>query len=185
MSKKESNPNKPSHHEKRAAKKAAVLGSQKKSRMRLFAVSFCALALIVVAIFVFNIKAKGPSSTASSAEVTYPAKLFQDGEARHFQYKAGNGITVKYFVLKSSDGVIRAAFDACDVCWPSGKGYYQEGDFMVCRNCGKRFASIRVNEVRGGCNPAPLSRAVLDGKLVIEVEDILEGTKYFDFSRTG
>ena len=82
--------------------------------------------------------------------------------------------------------MLRAAFDACDVCWPSGKGYYQSGDYMVCRNCGKRFASVKVNEVRGGCNPAPLTRKVVGENLVVQVKDIVnEGSKYFNFSGRG
>jgi uncharacterized membrane protein len=113
--------------------------------------------------------------------VAFPLSLFEDGKARHFEHKDGK-FTVRYFILKSSDGVLRAAFDACDVCWPAGKGYYQEGDNMVCRNCGRRFASVRVNEVKGGCNPAPLNRSVQNGKLVIQVKDILEGKQYFNFS---
>jgi uncharacterized membrane protein len=86
-------------------------------------------------------------------------------------------------VVKSADGVLRAAFDACDVCWPAGKGYAQDGDFMICRNCGLRFHSTKVNEVKGGCNPAPLERRIENGKLIIRVSDILEGKSYFDFSR--
>ena len=117
--------------------------------------------------------------------VTHPVSLFAEGKAKHFEFQAGNGITVKYFVLKSSDGVIRAAFDACDVCWPSGKGYYQEQDKMVCRNCGKRFSSVKINEVKGGCNPAPLNRKIDGDNLVIQATDILEGQRYFDFRRRG
>jgi uncharacterized membrane protein len=90
-------------------------------------------------------------------------------------------MTIRYFILKSSDGVIRAAFDACDVCWPAGKGYYQEGDHMVCRNCGRRFASVMVNEVQGGCNPAPLTRSLENDKLIIQIKDIQEGHQYFNF----
>ena len=91
-------------------------------------------------------------------------------------------ITVRYFILKSSDGIVRAAFDACDVCWPAGKGYYQDGDSMVCRNCGRRFHSVLINEVKGGCNPAPLTRSVDGDQLVIKVDDILKGKPYFNFS---
>jgi uncharacterized membrane protein len=105
-----------------------------------------------------------------------------DGEAKFFQYQHDD-LTIKYFILKSSDGVIRAAFDACDVCWPAGKGYYQDGDHMVCRNCGRRFASVLVNEVKGGCNPAPLHRSIQDQQVVIQVKDLLEGVRYFDFSQ--
>ncbi|MGD8835081.1 MAG: Fe-S-containing protein, partial [Desulfobacteraceae bacterium] len=62
-----------------------------------------------------------------------------------------------------------------------GKGYYQKGDEMVCRNCGRRFASVLVNEVQGGCNPAPLNRRVEGDQLILRVEDILTGKSYFNF----
>jgi uncharacterized membrane protein len=120
-----------------------------------------------------------------SQEVTYPVIEYKDGKARFYEYKTPEGIRIKYFVLRSSDGVIRAAFDACDVCWPEGKGYKQKGDYMVCVNCGKRFASVRVGEVQGGCNPAPLKREVSGDKLVIQVKDLLEGKKYFNFAKKG
>jgi uncharacterized membrane protein len=118
-------------------------------------------------------------AVAATGMVSYPTSLFDDGKAKHFDYKDGN-ITIRYFVIKSADGIIRAAFDACDVCWPAGKGYYQEGDFMVCRNCGRKFASNLVNEVQGGCNPAPLKRQVDNGLLVIRPEDIRSGATYFN-----
>ena len=124
--------------------------------------------------------ASTPLSSTSTA-VTFPASLFEDGKARHFEHVDGK-FTIRYFVLKSSDGVIRAAFDACDVCWPANKGYYQEGDYMVCRNCGRKFASVLVNEVKGGCNPAPLNRTLESGKLVIQVKDIQEGRQFFNFA---
>jgi uncharacterized membrane protein len=54
---------------------------------------------------------------------------------------------------------------------------------MVCRNCGQRFHSTKVNEVKGGCNPAPLDRRMENGMLLIRVSDILDGRTYFDFSR--
>jgi uncharacterized membrane protein len=120
-----------------------------------------------------------------SQEVTYAVSEYKDGKARFYEYKTPEGIRIKYFVLRSSDGVIRAAFDACDVCWPEGKGYKQKGDYMVCVNCGKRFASVRVGEVQGGCNPAPLKREVVGDKLVVKFKDILEGKKYFNFAKKG
>jgi uncharacterized membrane protein len=175
--------------DKREVKKAVVLGTGKKSRLPIFIVVACA-AIIVgggLLYYVYNTSGSSPVATTPSpaaktvTQVTFPASLFDDGKARHFQHVAGS-FTIKYFILKSSDGVIRAAFDACDVCWPAGKGYYQDGDVMVCRNCGRRFASVLVNEVKGGCNPAPLIRNVENGKVVIQVKDILEGKQYFNFS---
>jgi uncharacterized membrane protein len=117
--------------------------------------------------------------TGSSKGVTVPVSTFDDGKAKYFSYQAPDGKTIKFFALKSSDGVIRAAFDACDVCYQSKKGYRQEGNFMVCNNCGQRFVSTRINEIKGGCNPSPLEREIEGGNLVIAVADILTGSRYF------
>ncbi len=141
------------------------------------------IGIIAAVSMVISFTRTGETRTAQEDRVSYPMNKFDDGKAKFFQYKTPQGITVKYFILKSSDGVVRAAFDACDVCWPSGKGYYQDGDVMVCRNCGRRFASVKVNEVKGGCNPAPLKREIAGDQLVIQVTDIVAGTQYFDFSK--
>ena len=172
--------------EKQVSKKETVLGGEKKGKKRLtfIAILICAGLLVFAGFSILRI-GEMRDAVAVGNQVTHPVNLFEDGRARHFQLDTKGGKSIKYFVLKSSDGVIRAAFDACDVCWASGKGYYQAEDYMVCRNCGKRFASVKVNEVKGGCNPAPLARKVVGGKLVIQVEDILEGRQYFDFSREG
>jgi len=135
----------------------------------------------LLALFMFA--ASALASAAGGAPVTqftYPEKTFADGKARHFSYKTEDGVTIRYFILRSSDGVIRAAFDACDVCWQENKGYSQKGDVMVCNNCGKRFPSARINDVRGGCNPAPLNRKVETGNVIIQVTDLLQGKRYFD-----
>lgn len=141
-----------------------------------------AIAFFPWSFFFLLLIASGISKASDSKEeITYPLKLFEDGKARFFQYKVNNNLTIKYFLLKSSDGIIRAAFDACDVCWAEGKGYYQQGDFMICRNCGRRFASIKINEVQGGCNPAPLKREIRGDKVVIKIKNLLEGAQYFNF----
>jgi uncharacterized membrane protein len=175
-------------NDKLAAKKAAVLGSQPNSRLPLIAAVAAVVVLVGAGFWYLNAQAPqskpdpAAAAVASGDIVAMPVGAFDDGKARYFQQKSGD-ITIRYFVVKSADGVLRAAFDACDVCWPAGKGYAQDGDFMICRNCGLRFHSTKVNEVKGGCNPAPLERRIQNGKLIIRVSDILEGKSYFDFSR--
>jgi len=109
-------------------------------------------------------------------KLNIPIADINNGKAHYFKVKADDGIIVSFFVLKSSDGVIRTAIDACDVCYRSGKGYVREGDFMVCANCGRKFSSTRINEVMGGCNPAPLKRTISGKSLVIEMKDINENS---------
>ena len=174
------------NREKLDAKKAAVLGTQKSNKLLLIAAVVGAAVIVGAAVFIAtgtgsnNTAVATAPAAANNTFVSFPVNLFADGKARHFEHVDGKH-RIKYFILKSSDGIIRAAFDACDVCWPAGKGYYQEGDHMVCRNCGRRFASVRINEVKGGCNPAPLNRSVEGGQLVIQIKDIQEGRQYFDF----
>lgn len=121
---------------------------------------------------------KYTSVEADSGVVTIPVGDVDDGQAHYFKFDQG-GKEIKFFLLKSSDGVIRAAFDACDVCFLEKKGYSQEGEFMVCNNCGMRFHSSRINEVQGGCNPSPLNRKYDDKNVTIRAEDIRAGGRYF------
>jgi len=121
--------------------------------------------------------------TAVNGQLEIPVASVSDGLAHHFQAKASDGTMVHFFVLKSSDGIIRAAIDSCDVCYRSGLGYYEEGDYMVCKNCGQKFASAKINEIKGGCNPAPLNRTVVGDKLVINMHDIDLNSWYMKYRK--
>lgn len=154
-------------------------GKKNRPRRRNNAVRGLCAMLLFIALFgaLYTPALAAPAPGAQDA--TYPASQFDNGKARHYQHKTGDGVTIRYFIMKSSDGVIRTAFDACDVCWREGKGYVQQDDVMLCRNCGRRFPSTKINVVTGGCNPGPLTRNMEGGKVVIKVEHILEGRKYF------
>ena len=191
MTKKASQKHRTSAPKSASKKKAIVLGEAQSSRKpTCLLLGIALLALVVAGVVVWgtgpsgNPVANDVSRVANADEVRFSMAQFDDGQARHFEHEVGD-LTVRYFVLKSSDGVVRAAFDACDVCWPAGRGYVQEGDVMVCRNCGRRFASVRINEVKGGCNPAPLQRAIDGDQLVIRIADIEAGKGYFDLKQKG
>ncbi len=115
---------------------------------------------------------------AEDGMIRLPVSTTADGKARHYTYMNGDQ-PIEFFVLRSADGTIRAAFNACDVCFQARRGYVQQGDHMVCVNCGRRFPADQINVVRGGCNPAPLNRTVAGDMLVIKVADILEGARFF------
>lgn len=126
---------------------------------------------------------KEKSITPQNGFLKIPVNEINDGKAHFFKVKADDGVMVTFFTLRSSDGVIRAAIDACDVCYKAGKGYVQSGDFMICENCGQRFASNRINEVKGGCNPAPLNRVVQGENLVISMKDITANSWYCRYKK--
>jgi len=122
--------------------------------------------------------------TPNNGQLEIPVAGVNDGKAHHFQVKADDGTMVTFFVLKSADGVLRAAIDACDVCYRSGLGYYKEGDKMVCKNCGQKFASNKINVIKGGCNPAPLNRTVVGDKLVIQMRDVNMNSWYMKYRQS-
>jgi uncharacterized membrane protein len=146
------------------------------------------LALIAVVGYLFTAAsndraasavAPGKGAVKSASEgVSVPLSELT-GKARFYDYKTASGKTVRFFAMKSSDGVYRAALDACDVCFAAKKGYRQEGDDMVCNNCGNHFHSAQVNEVKGGCNPVGLERKVEGDRLNVSAKELEAGASYF------
>ena len=114
----------------------------------------------------------------ASGAIRFPVAQFADFEAQHFTY-VHDGEPIEFFVLKSGDGVVRAAFNACDVCYGAKRGYSQDGEAMICNNCGLSFPANRINIVQGGCNPAPLDREIQGDDLVIKVADVTAGARFF------
>jgi hypothetical protein len=119
-----------------------------------------------------------PLVEAQNGAVRLALSTFDDYQAHHYTYMH-EGRSIEFFVLKSKDGVVRAAFNACDVCFNARKGYTQDGDDMICNNCGRRFPADQINVVHGGCNPSPLDRTVEGDTLIIEADDIVAGQRYF------
>ena len=165
----------------RETKRAQFDGAKKKSWLPLLAIGVFLLAGVALLAWKFSASdaTKYPAVAVVAGEVAIPLKQVDDGQAHFFSYPNG-ATSIDFFVLKSQDGVMRAAFDACDVCYRDKKGYRQEGEEMVCVNCNQRFHSNLINEVKGGCNPAPLERRVSDDRLLIREADLLQGTRYFE-----
>lgn len=136
-----------------------------------------------------GIMKKTPSAAAKAAGVTetpdavrIPLKALDSGKALFLSMET-NGAQVRYFVLRDGNGKVRAALDACDVCFRSNKGYRQEGDRMVCVNCGQTFPSDRIGETKGGCNPHPLAHREISGAMIVAKSDLAAGARYFPGKR--
>ncbi|WP_028584187.1 DUF2318 domain-containing protein [Desulfogranum mediterraneum] len=126
----------------------------------------------------FSLFSRHKAVSPSQDQVRIPLERINDDKAHYYKYQQA-GTAIRFFVVRSRDGVIRAAFDACDVCFPAAKGYTKEGDFMTCVNCGQKFHTSRINVERGGCNPAPLRRRLEGAELVIDSRDIAAGNRFF------
>lgn len=107
------------------------------------------------------------------------AELSQD--ANFYEYESPD-IIIAYFAVLDADGQPHVAFDACDVCYPSHKGYRQEGEEMVCNNCGNRFEidGIGTENTAGGCWPGFLPIEITATDVVLQPEDLEAGSWYFE-----
>lgn len=94
-----------------------------------------------------------------------------------------NGTAMEIIAVKASDGSIRTAFNTCQVCYDSGRGYYkQEGDQLVCQNCGNKFTMDCVEVKSGGCNPWPIfakNKTVTDETITISYNFLNEAKQIF------
>jgi uncharacterized membrane protein len=152
------------------------------------AIAIGATVLLLVAALAFSfVRGSAPNAFVSSSavhatagdDVVLTVSTFDDGQARFYTYVTAAQRTVRFFVMKSADGVLRAAFDACDVCFREKRGYRQAGDLMVCNNCEQTFPSNGINVLQGGCNPVPLERSVSNGQVVLPAQALALGAVYF------
>lgn len=100
---------------------------------------------------------------------------------RYYSYDA-DGTEVRFFALRGSDGRVRVALDACDVCYNAKKGYVQDGDAMKCNNCGNRYESDGIgtkNVNGGGCWPGYVPMKEQAGRILIETKDLRAKTYMF------
>ena len=178
-------------------KKRAEFSSPTARKKRLTPIFLIAMAAVVAlgAYLVFGgsgdhprsatVVSTGQNATSQSpaapgaGDIRIPLADLAGGKAKFFDYTLSNKTPVRFFALKSTDGTYRAAMDACEVCFHAKKGYHQEGDDMVCNNCGKHFPTALVGEVNGGCHPIGLPRAVEGGQLVIKAGELESRREYF------
>lgn len=94
-----------------------------------------------------------------------------------------DGTELEIIAVKDSDGYIRTAFNTCQICYDSGRGYYeQEGAYLVCQNCGNRFTMDDVETKSGGCNPWPIfaeNKIINDDTIEISYDFLKESKEIF------
>jgi hypothetical protein len=98
---------------------------------------------------------------------------------KFYPYRAG-GVLMEVLALRAPDGTVRTAFNTCQVCYSSGRGWYtQKGEYLVCNNCGNRFLSSQVELIKGGCNPVPITKdlKVEDADFITIPKALLEEAK--------
>jgi uncharacterized membrane protein len=96
-------------------------------------------------------------------------------------------VIIEIIAVKAPDGTIRTAFNTCQVCYSSGKGYFvQNGTLLVCQNCGRRFRMSQVETESGGCIPMPITKenkTITEKQIIIKKEFIKEYKTFFEYTK--
>jgi uncharacterized membrane protein len=99
-------------------------------------------------------------------------------DAKFYGYQS-NDTYMEVIAVRASDGTVRTALNTCQVCNNSGRGYYvQEGDILVCQNCGNQFTIDQVELAKDGCNPVPIEK---DGKTENDEKIVIKGNALMQY----
>jgi len=108
--------------------------------------------------------------TAENNQVRIPLSELTDSSL-HFYRTDVNGTSIRFLVIHQTNGNYSVALDACQICgWA---GYRQEGQNVVCRNCGATIYIPSIGD-RGGCNPIPVKSTVQNGEVVVDLSAFSE-----------
>jgi high-affinity iron transporter len=137
--------------------------------------SFAAAILCVAVVISFA----GEYVYGRVAAAPSPAKTLvaQDNQVRislselsdsslHFYTADVNDTVIRFLVIHKQNGDYATALDACQICGTAG--YRQEGQNVICRNCG---ASIYIPSIgqSGGCNPISVKSRVEGGEVIVDL----------------
>jgi len=111
--------------------------------------------------------APSPARTlpAENGRVRIPLADLTDSSL-HFYTADVNDTVLRFLVIHQTNGNYAVALDACQICGWSG--YRQEGQNVICRNCGATIYIPSIGE-HGGCNPVPVKTTIEQGEVIVEL----------------
>lgn len=91
-----------------------------------------------------------------------------------------NGTAMQVMLYKDTEGKVHGALNTCQVCAGSPYAYFeQEGNEVVCQNCGNHFSVEAIGDVHGGCNPVPLELSEDGDQVLIDTATLDEQADAF------
>ncbi len=112
---------------------------------------------------------------ANSGQVRIPVADLKEGQLAKYVYRSGE-TDVRFLLVRYADGSISTALDACQIC--GAKGYGQEGETAICKNCNAPIAMDTIGQ-GGGCNPLPLAASLENDSVVIAVGELAQAEPNF------
>jgi len=170
--------------ELKRAERRKIVQIRKKQRNRKIMMAISVMLIGIISVVIVMSMSNNPNDYDKSTEPAQSPDVISETEvgiplsdisnnAKFYSYDA-DGVEVRYFAVKGSDGDVHVAFDACDLCYHEKKGYRQNGDVMQCINCGLTYPinSCGTENTAGGCWPSYLPMRTDEGYVIIEKSDL-------------
>lgn len=111
-----------------------------------------------------NAPTKAIMLAVQNGTVHVPVEELADS-AMHFYEADVNGTEIRFLIIHRANDYV-TALDACEIC--GRQGYRQEGQNVVCRNCGAVIYIPSIGQ-SGGCNPVPVKSRVEAGEVIVDL----------------
>ncbi|HXQ25149.1 MAG TPA: Fe-S-containing protein [Candidatus Acidoferrales bacterium] len=89
----------------------------------------------------------------------------------HFYTADVNNTVIRFLVIHKTTGDYAVALDACQICGRAG--YRQEGQNVICRNCGASIYAPSIGN-QGGCNPIPVKSSIAGGEVIVDLSALAD-----------
>src|SRR5579862_7539580 len=139
------------------------------------AASLCLLVVLALtAEFVYarsvNAPVQATALVAQNGEVRIPLSQLMDSSLHYYTAEV-NQADIRFLVIHKSGGDYATALDACQIC--GAVGYRQEGQNVICRNCGAAIYIPSIGQ-SGGCNPIAVKSRVEKGEVVVDLSALMD-----------
>jgi uncharacterized membrane protein len=116
--------------------------------------------------------APSPARTLTTQDnlVRVPLSELTDSSL-HFYTADVDGSVIRFLVIHKLNGDYAVALDACQICGTAG--YRQEGQSVICRNCGAAIYIPSIGQ-SGGCNPISVKSRVEGGEVIVDLSALGE-----------
>jgi uncharacterized membrane protein len=107
---------------------------------------------------------------AENGRVRVPLSQLTDSSL-HYYTADVDGSVIRFLVIHRQNGDFATALDACQICGASG--YRQEGQNVICRNCGAAIYIPSIGQ-SGGCNPIAVTSRVEGGEVIVDLSALAD-----------
>jgi high-affinity iron transporter len=164
-----------------APERRKALAAQRHDRFWKTAISVVGAMVIILisAEFIYSRTAQAISPPQpllmSKGVADIPTAQLADHKLHHYAAMM-NGTQVRLIAILDSTDTVRLGLDACVIC--GHQGYYQNGQNVICRNCGSAIYVPTIGQA-GGCNPIHIDYLVQGDSVIVSQSALATAARYF------